>query len=249
MKTGMLIVALLLMCATVQAETYVFVGSHFPILSEETPTGEFRGIAIDIAKIITERLGHTISIRLYPWARAQYLVRNGSADVLMAPYKTPEREKWLDFTKTPFFDDKTFFYVSPRSTVSWDGDLMTLAGKRIGMVLDWSVGPEFEKAKEFLSVEYANTLDACVKKLLAQRIDLLPTQAREATVVFSRLSLSEEQRPIPILPEISVNYNYFGFSKSKELSAFRDAFEQELAKMKQNGEIAKLLQEKYGFSD
>jgi polar amino acid transport system substrate-binding protein len=225
------------------AQTYTFVGSNFPILSEQAPDGTLTGIGVEIVRTICNRLGHTPSIRLYPWARAQALVRAGEADVLIAPYKTPEREKWMDYTETPFFEDRSHFFIPPRTAMLWDGDLAAIRDKRIGMVNGWSVGPAFEKEIPNLTIDFAPTIDLCFKKLLAGRVDVVPTQEREATAAFRRLGLEKKDRPVTIEPVLATHFNYYGFSKHKhqELLEFRESFERELKKMYKSGEIEKLL--------
>jgi len=117
-SVGMILLVLML-SANAGAATYLFVGSNFPILSEETANGEIQGIAVDVARRIGKRLGHIITIRLYPWERAKNLVRTGKADVLMVPYKTPAREKWLEYSATYFFVDKSFRPSNGNSTGCW----------------------------------------------------------------------------------------------------------------------------------
>lgn len=242
------IFTLLVFCIDVDAETYIFVGGNFSSLSEKTEDGDFKGIAVDIARKITDRLGHTATIKICPWLRAQKVVKEGKADVLMPPYKTPDREKWLDFSEIPIAPDKSFFFIRPASESEWDGNFSSIKGKKIGIAQGWSVGPEFDQIKKSLSVEYALTLDLCFKKLLARRIDMVPTQLREANASFERLGLTDEQKPVFIFPEVAINYNYFGFSKQKhkELSEFKKNFDLELIRMKENGEISKILA-KYGM--
>ena len=135
------------------AETFFFVGSYFPIISEETNPGEFTGIGIDIPRIIGKKLGHTIMIRLYPWRRAQFMVKTGMADVLIAPFKNAERETWLDFSETYFFEDKSFLFVNPGDTIGWNGDLSSLKGLKICVVDGWSLGSGLDRAISRLSTE------------------------------------------------------------------------------------------------
>lgn len=252
MKTVCYVIMFLMLCInpSANAETYFFAGTSFPSLLEKTADGNFRGLATDIARTITERLGHTIVIDLYPWKRAQLMVKTGKADVLMPPYKTPEREKWLDFSELPILLDKTFFFVRPGSSFDWKGDYSLLRGQRVGIVFGWSFGPNFERAKDFVSIDYAPGIDLCFKKLLANRVDMVPTQRREAFASFKRLGLTDGQKPIAIFPELSVNFNYFGFSKQrrKALSVFKKEFDRIMIQMKENGELSRLLK-KYGLSD
>jgi len=241
MKPVIFLFMILIFPLTASAETYLFVGSNFPVLSEETTDGKIHGISVNIAESIAKKLGHRIIFQLYPWKRAQYMVKNGDADVLMAPYKTPEREKWLDYSEEYFFEDRSFFYVRPDSEIVWNGDFSSLQGQKIGMVLGWSVGTAFEKARDSLLIDYAPNIDSCFKKLIFKRIDMLPTQEREANAVFARLGLSDKDKPVIIYPEIDVNYDYFGFSKQKNLLKFKKEFDRELRQMKENGELSELL--------
>ena len=234
----------MLSLSVLRAENYLFVGSNFPILSERLPDETLGGISIDIVRIICNRLGHTPIFELYPWVlRAQALVKTGRADVLLVPYKTPEREKWMDFSQVPFFEDKSFFFIRPDSRITWDGTLASIGRLRIGKVSEWSVGKVFEKQRDTLTIDYAPNIDLCFLKLMSGRVDLVPTQKREAYKAFERLGLSKDKYPVPILPELASHYNYYGFSKKKraELKGFKAAFDQELKIMKESGQIAQLL--------
>ena len=237
------------MHAHANAETFFFVGSNFPVLSYETDEGDLEGIGVDIARMIGNRLGHTINLRLYPWKRAQYMVKTGMADVLMAPYKSTERETWLDFSETPFFTDKSVLVVKPGSTLSWDGDFSSLKGLKIGMVSGWSLGAPFDDAKKNLSIDYAPTLEVCFLKLFEDRIEVVPTPLREAVAAFERLGLSMDHRPEVINPPLTINYNYYGFTKQKDLSTFKKNFDRELKTMQETGKISLLLKEKYGIEN
>nr|WP_321398717.1 transporter substrate-binding domain-containing protein [uncultured Desulfobacter sp.] len=240
----------MLSTSVLRAENYLFVGSNFPVLSEILPDKTLGGISIDIVRIICKRLGHTPTFELYPWARAQALVKTGQADVLLVPYKTPEREKWMDFSQEPFFEDKSFFFIRHDSRITWDGTLDSIGRLRIGKVPEWSVGKVFEKQMSTLTIDYAPSIDLCFLKLISNRVDIVPTQKREAYKAFERLGLSKEEYPVSLLPELASHYNYYGFSKKKhaELERFKAAFDQELKVMKDSGQIAQLLQ-KYTRAD
>ncbi|WP_321491990.1 transporter substrate-binding domain-containing protein [uncultured Desulfobacter sp.] len=238
-----LFLIILLWASGVNAANYLFVGSNFPVLSEELPDKSLGGISIDIVRIICKRLGHTPTFEMYPWARAQALVKTGEADVLLVPFKTPERETWMDFSEIPFFEDKSFFFIRPGSHTTWDGTFESIENLHIGKVRGWSLGEAFEKEKSQLTIDYAPNLDLCFLKLISGRVDLVPTQKREAYKAFQRLGLRENEYPTVILPELSVNYCYYGFSKQKQavLKVFKAEFDQALIQMKKSGEIARLM--------
>ena len=232
-----------------QAAEYFFVGSNFPILSEQLPDKSYSGIGVDIIQIICKRLHHTAKIQFYPWNRAQALVKAGKADVLIAPYKTPQREQWMNYSAVHFFEDASVFFQRPGNTIVWDGNFETLRDRRIGIVPGWSVGADFERLKPHLHIDYAPTLDLCLKKLLAGRIELVPTQVREARAAFQRLGLLQKDSPVMLPHTIETHYNYYGFSKlkQKELQRFKSAFDAQLLQLYQSGEIQRILSERYNF--
>jgi polar amino acid transport system substrate-binding protein len=235
--------------STAKAETFSFVGSHFPIISEETNQGELTGIGIDVARIIGEKLGHTINFRLYPWRRAQFLVKTGRADVLIAPFKNAERETWMEFSETYFLADKSFLFVKPGRSIDWHGNLSSLIGLKICVVEGWSLGCGLDSAINSLSAERVASLDVCFKMLLIDRVDVVTTQQRVAMGVFRRLGLGVEQMPVAVHPPLAIDYNYFGFTKKKNLSSFKKSFDRELKRLRETGAIARLLKEKYGLKN
>ena len=232
---------------TVKADNIYFVGGQFPILSEETEQGEFTGIGVDLARMICKKLGHTTTIKLLPWKRAQFMIRNGSADVLIAVYKRPKREEWLDFSDNYFFVDQTFLYAKPGTTIPWNGNLSSIKNFKFGLIYGWSLEKIFESPADYLDVDYAPTVESCIKKLLHGRIDIFPTQDREANAVFAKLGLSSELRPIKLYPPLATRYSHFGFNKQKNLSTFKAEFDKELGQLKTSGEIDRILVQKYGL--
>jgi polar amino acid transport system substrate-binding protein len=77
----------------------VFAEGSAPLAFEEE--GEARGIEIDVAReVFTVRLGHPITASLYPWERAQQMVRGGEADGLITA-ATPERLSYADCGHVP----------------------------------------------------------------------------------------------------------------------------------------------------
>jgi ABC-type amino acid transport substrate-binding protein len=77
---------------------------------------------------------------------------------------------------------------------------------------------------------------------------MIPAQDREAHAAFKRMNLNDADKPIAILPALDINYSYFGFTKKKNLSAFKKEFDRMLTQMRTSGEIARMLEENYGIS-
>ena len=240
--TVTLIYLICFICNIACAETYLFVGTHFSFLSEETADGEIYGLGADIAEEIGNTLGHTVIIQLYPWKRAQHMVETGKADVLIAPYKTPERELFMDFTANHFYTDTMVFYVKSDSDITWNGNFSSVSSRRIGVVLGWSYGDDFGSARANLKIDTAPNISMNFKKLLAGRVDILAVNIRNAMPAIAELGYEGSVKYI--LPPIKRTNCYYGFSKQRELTQFRTEFDQMLKKMDDSGRID-IIRKKY----
>ena len=77
----------------------VFAEASAPLAFEQGT--EAGGIEVDVAReVLTKRLGHVIVATLYPWERAQKMVRNGEADGFIT-VATPERLSYADCGNVP----------------------------------------------------------------------------------------------------------------------------------------------------
>jgi polar amino acid transport system substrate-binding protein len=173
----------------VYSETYLFVGSLFPGILEETVTGEFQGVGADIATEIVEGLGHTIKIKSYPWARAQRMIIDGKADALIGPYKTSRRNEFMDYTQYHFYVDRIVFYVKNDSTLIWNGDFLSLKGHVIGTTIGWSYGHAFDQVKNSLTIESVKDLCTNFKKLVIGRVAIVPATYRNALACIKQFNL------------------------------------------------------------
>lgn len=97
---GMLDLAVVADVATAEEPIHlVFAEGAAPLAFDES--GKPRGIEIDVAREVFEkRLRHPVLVTLYPWERAQKMVRNGEADGLIT-IATPERLSYADCGSVP----------------------------------------------------------------------------------------------------------------------------------------------------
>jgi len=239
MKNLLLIFTLLpIFHSTASAEHYLFIGAHFPHVLEETPEGEFRGVGADIAKEIVEGLGHTLQIKLYPWSRAQRMLKTGKADVIIGPYKTLDRSQFMNFSEHHFYTDRIVFYRKINRHLTWNGDFSTLQNYAIGTTFGWSYGDAFDKAKETLTLKPVKNLCDNFKKLMLGRIDLVPATQRNALVCINTLNIANEV--VLLSPDIESTKGYYGFSKQSHLVEFREQFNAKLKEMVHEGEVARI---------
>lgn len=232
------ITVILFPVSIVNAAEFSFVTFHYPPL-EYKKDGKAEGGMVEIVKKIMHNLGHEVTIEVYPWTRGLKMVRFGEADAIFTAYKNSDRERYLLFSEEVLFPQSVYFYKRMGDSSTFDGNFNALGSKRIGVVSTISYGQRFADHKETLLLDRANNLEQSFFKLLKKRVDLVPSEQIVAEYTLAKLGITGEVERLPIMLE-SVP-SYIAFSRKLNLSELRDAFDQELRKMKQRGEYRKLL--------
>ncbi len=219
-----------------QAKDFLVVGTTFARIYEQTETGEFIALGAELARTIAQQQGLTLKFGIFPWARAQEMVANGNADVLVGPYKTPAREERFAFGDQPFYQDNMVFYKLTSSKASWDGSYESLKGKRLVAVLGWVYGTPFDQERANLGVTNAITVESGLTMLLNNRMDFFVANERNATAGVALLG--KYDRFSVVSPMIGKEVGYFAFPKDAEHEELRQAFNAGLGKLIDSGEYA-----------
>lgn len=230
------------MCATpwACARELLAIGAHFERVFERGQEGEIIGLGPEIVKILAQRTGHSVRFELYPWARAQALIAQGKADILIGPYKTPERQQTMAFSRLAFYQDQMVFYARADANASWNGDFATLGEHRIVVLNGWAYGAAFEQAKPQLRISIANSVDSGLKMLVHQHVTLFASNRRNTEPVLGRLGLAGQ---IVMLPKvIDVQEGYFAFPRDAQFDTLRREFDVAFQRMVDSGELKKLGQ-------
>lgn len=230
----------LLCCLPAAARDLLVIGTHFERVYERGQEGEIVGFGPEIVRLIAQRLGHRAVFELYPWSRAQALVAQGKADILVGPYKTFERQQLMAFSKLPFYQDQMVFYVRKVAPVEWNGDYSSLTSQRIVTVNGWAYGPDFDRARPQLKLDSVNSVDSGLKMLAAQHATMFASNRRNTEPVLGRLGLAGQLAMLPKV--IEVQEGYFGFPKRPASDALRKEFDAELQRMVDSGELKRLGQ-------
>ncbi len=230
---------LALLSAIAAAEEYVFVSLEFPPLEYTDKDGTPQGNAVDIVRRIMAGLGHKLEIRIHPWSRSLDLVRKGYADAIFTAYITPERQKFLDYSAEVLINQTVSLYAKKDSPIVFSGDLAILKDKQIGVISTISYGTKFDRIRGQLNIQSVAKLEQNFDKLLLGRIDLFISNNFVADWKLKSTGLGEKIISLP--QEVERVPSYIGFSKKQKLTGLRDAFDQELVKLKKSGEYEKLL--------
>lgn len=229
---------LLLCCASVQAREWLVVGTYFPQVFERSESGHFTGLAPAVLRQLAVELGAQPRFEIYPWARAQRMVEQGQADILIGPYRTAEREARFAFAAEPFYQDRIVFYARRQSRLSWNGDFASLQAQRIAVVRGWTYGPRFEAARAQMQLDIVESVPNGLRMLAAGRIELLATNQRNTLPHLAALQLDEQL--IQLEPQIDVQQGYFAFPRDATHVALREQFDQGFRRFVASGELARL---------
>ncbi len=213
------------------------VGAHFSRVYERAD-GQFSGMGPEILRSIASDLGQPLHFDLFPWARAQSMVAQGQADLLVGPYKSPERLRLFSFCERPFYVDDMLFYARADAGFAWDGNYRSLRGKRIVAINGWAYGDGFDAARGSMHISLTNSVEAALAMLAHGRVDLFATNRRNTEPVIPLLAL--EGKVAPLGPNLASQHGYFAFPKRPEYEAVLERFDRAFNAYVDAGELRKL---------
>lgn len=108
---------------------------------EYVENGVLRGTDVDTVRTVIRQMDYRPEFLALPWARAELMVRNGSADLLFSLTASPQRERFYLFT-APISKARDVFYARKGSGITWSR-FDDLAHLRIGVSGSYSYAPEF----------------------------------------------------------------------------------------------------------
>jgi PAS domain S-box-containing protein len=129
---------------------------HFPPYSYINEKGEFEGLAIDITRLLAERIG--VRIEIFPdglWKNLYEAAKQKKVDVVATMVELPERRKWFVFTRPYIFKSLVIMTRKDGPVIEKREDI---AGKTIALVRGYQYVPRI--LAEFPSVTpyYVDTM-------------------------------------------------------------------------------------------
>jgi polar amino acid transport system substrate-binding protein len=211
-----------------------------------TEGGEVTGADIVLMRELASAIGCEVVFEELPWARQLLELEQGTLDVAMSASWTPERAAYAHFS-IPYRRADMAIFVR-RGTVS-QYPLNALSdvpgiGFRLGVILGYYYGPEFEELKQdpaFAAyIDPAADYPTNIKKLLHARIDgLLVDDVAVMRAEARRLGVADriERYPLP-MPGDEFHLMFSRRSVAAELVA---AVDRQLQVMKASGRTQAIL--------
>ncbi|WP_139798614.1 substrate-binding periplasmic protein [Andreprevotia lacus] len=235
-----------LLPAPALAEVVRLVTGNYPPYEYEA-NGQVQGVAVELIRSAYARSNWQVDIQVVPWARALRDVQNGDADGVFATARTQERDAQFFFSRESIIPFTTTLFVHIDNGWRFDGDLLSLADLRIGLLNQASNGPAFNLLMaqgKLHNAEMANDTLTNVRKLLSWRIDVMVANRYNAIYVMKQNNLYGQV--LPLKPDIDTSPTYLAFSRKRDLSRAQSVFDAGIAAMKKDGSYQQIL-ERYGF--
>lgn len=212
------------------------VGSQFARIFEGAEGQAPKGLAVDL---LGQLFGDSLRCEWLPWSRAQLMVEQGEADILIGPYRTPEREARMLFSVRSFYSDAMVWYARRGEEARWGGEFGTLAQTPVAAVRGWAYGSRFERMKTSMSqLTWVQNVDAGLLMLTKRRVELFAANDRNCQPVLQRLSLTDTVARCS--PPLDVLHGHMAFARSAGGEDLARRYDQAFEQWLRTGSAAEL---------
>ncbi len=205
---------------------------------------DMQGASILIAKRVLEDLKIPYEVRyLGPFPRVLVAAEYGDIDMVVTLKKTPEREAFLLFPKTPALSNPVAIFATRDHPFPFKSraDLVGLTG---GITRDNVFGDGFDEyMKQFLRVEIANSPENNFSKLGSGRIDYFITGYYAGMAYL--LKRGDEERFVAISPFLVDTPNFLALTRKGHCVGLLDAIDLRLSQLKKSGALDELIRQAF----
>ncbi|GEM_PF-3572673 len=189
MKLLFILITYVISISSFTSEVKVTAHPDYPPVTWESG-GTLKGAAVKLTETALINLGYKpVFVPVGTWGRAQLETRLGRVDILLPPYKTPERESFFAYPDKPLLVDKTIILTKKGRVISYEKyeDLKKFEGIAI---LNDSFGDEFDQAdKKHNILKRFSKTKQCLEFLLRGRADYLIAGENAVKAIISKLDL------------------------------------------------------------
>ncbi len=202
------------------------------------------GASIAIAKRVLDDLKIPYEVRYVgPFPRVMVAAERGDIDMVATLKKTPEREVFLLYPKTPALANPVAVFASRERPFEFR-TRADLVGLRGGITRGNVFGDGFDDyLKQHLDVESANSPENNFSKLGAGRLDYFITGYYAGMAYL--LKRGDEERFVAKSPFLVDTPNYLVLTRNGQCAAKLEAIDQRLAQLKKSGVLEELIRQAF----
>ena len=216
------------------------------------------GYAIEIARIIFEKAGHTLQYEVVPWSRSLKLVKEGNSTAVVGVTRNEAPD--LVFPEQEFGISVIHFFK--RKGFAWKfSGTESLKSVRVGIMADYEYGAGldayFEKNANTTKVQIIRAREPLVlniRKLLGERIDVIPEDKSVFMETARSMGVLDKIEnagidPIRSRKDLEESKLYMAFSpKDPKSKDYARLLTDGIAQMRLSGELNRILA-RYGLTD
>lgn len=184
------------------------------------------------------------SYDIYPWRRAQELMKSGAADGMMVIGRNPERERWIRFSP-PHFRTEYGVFVEAGNELDFS-DISQLEGLRIGVFAPSNTATQLMGIRDEMAAQGLDPIEiderpddaSGFRKLAAGRIDAVYSNRDRGRQILEAEGLVDEVRYAG--GHQGILY-YAGFARSFADQELIDRFDQAWRELFRRGEAQKII--------
>jgi len=226
--------------AAPQRRTLVYSANpQYPPYHYATGPDAFAGASIELLRMV---LPEDLPCQplVLPWKRTLLMAEEGGIDLVLSLRITPEREKYLVFTRHHAFPNPIVVFVRRDRSFPFAGR-EDLKGRRGGIALGDTFGNGFDEYwPRELTIETAPTMVENFRKLDAGRIDYFVTSSYLGRAYLARNR--PEHEIVPLDPPISTLGIHFGFSRRSPYAGLVEQVDARLEELAREGALQRLLE-------
>ncbi len=202
------------------------------------------GASIAIARRVLDDLKIPYEVRyLGPFPRVMAAAERGDIDMVATLKKTPEREAFLLYPKTPAFMNPVAVFTARDRPITFNGR-SDLVGLRGGITRSNVFGDGFDEyMKQHLNIEEANSPANNFSKLGADRLDYFITGFYAGMAYL--LKRGDEERFVVKSPFLVETSNYIVLTRKGQCADKLEAIDTRLAALKKSGALDELIRQSF----
>lgn len=215
----------------------------FSFTDPEHP-GVIKGVSVDIARVILEKMNCELKLVEMPWARALVALQLGDIDIISGAYNTAERREYAHFSNQENYSPN-ILYVRAEDRDKWHFHTLEeiiSTSFRLGVQINVTYSHEYDalrKLPEFEARLHENSSRTALWHMLTlNRIDGVIADKFTGFIELKKLGLNDRITSTSLI--ISNAPSFFAFSRKTTEIEFVKAFDEIFAQLSDEGVIEKI---------
>lgn len=230
--------AALLWCSLCWAPTYAQDGGwkiltiEVPPIAFTGPQGKPTGYCVEVVQEIQRRIGNTLPIEVYPWARAYDMGLQQQPVVLVCPKRTPEREDRFQWVG-PLLVSEANLYARQGTGIRISSleEAKAAPGILVGRA---TFTYEHLKGAGFTNLDVTNASANTIKMLMAGRQPLMAMDQQELSAQLAAVQM--DKQALELVYPLTPTRSFLTFPKNAP-DAMVQTWQKALNQMRKDGTL------------